>query len=79
MKTAPRPATLSSASYITLQLARFDAIRANGGITPGDCPELIFAGVAAATRAAGTEPASQPAFVLAAYGYGADPGRPRPG
>ncbi len=63
---------MSSASFITLQLARFDAIRANGGIAPGDFPGLVFAGVAADTRAAGTEPASQQAFVFAAYGYHAD-------
>ena len=60
------------ATHFTLQLARFDALRANGGIAPDEHPGLVFAGVAADTRAAGTEPRSQEAFTFAAYGYHAD-------
>lgn len=63
---------MPDATHFTLQLARFDAIRANAGVAPGDFPGLLFAGVAADTRAAGTEPRSQEAFVFAAYGYHAD-------
>ena len=63
---------MTQATHFTLQLARFDALRTNGGIEPGDRPGLLFAGVSSDTRAAGTEPASQQAFVFAAYGYHTD-------
>jgi hypothetical protein len=59
---------MTSASHISLHLSRFDFIRAAGGIEAGDRPGVLFCSVGADTRAAGTEPVSQQAFVFAMLG-----------
>ena len=63
---------MSTASHVSLQLFRFDSIRAAGAIEAADLPGLLFCGVAADTRAAGTEPASQQAFAFAMLGLHSD-------
>lgn len=60
------------ASFVSLQLARFDAIRAPGPVTAADRPGLLFCAVAADVRAAGSEPASLHAFSFALLGLHAD-------
>lgn len=63
---------MTKPSHISLLLIRFDSIRAAGAIEVGDQPGVLFCGVAADTRAAGTEPASQQAFAFAMLGLHQD-------
>jgi hypothetical protein len=63
---------IPTASHVSLHLIRFDSIRAAGAIEVGDRPGVLFCGVAADTRAAGTEPASQQAFAFAILGLHRD-------
>jgi hypothetical protein len=59
---------MTTASHVSLHLARFDAIRTAGAVEARDRPGVLFCGVAADTRAAGTEPSSQQAFAFAMLG-----------
>lgn len=63
---------MTTASHVSLHLARFDAIRAAGAFDVRDRQGVLFCGVAADTRAAGTEPASQQAFAFAMLGLHGD-------
>lgn len=63
---------MTTASHLSLRLIRFDSIRAAGAIEVGNLPGVLFCGVAADTRAAGTEPASQEAFAFAMVGLHRD-------
>jgi len=60
------------ASAASLQLARFDRLRDAGPVAAGGCPGVMFCGVAADVRAAGTELASQQAFTFVILGLHAD-------
>jgi heme-degrading monooxygenase HmoA len=68
---------MTKAAIASVQLARFDRLREAG--TPPDrlAAGTVFCNVAADTRAAGTEPASQQAFSFLILGLhsGADPAR----
>ena len=57
-----------AASFVSLQLARFDRLRTAGPVDPGDRPGLLFCEVGADCRAAGTEPASREAFTFLVVG-----------
>jgi len=63
---------VSQARYISLQLARFDMLRAICGLKDVGVPGMSFCSVAADTRAAGTEPVSQLAFVFLIFGLHED-------
>jgi len=52
------------ASHLTLHLARFDALRPSGTLQADAFADLLFCGVGADVRAAGTEPASHEAFTF---------------
>src|SRR5688572_25139466 len=52
------------ASFASIQLVRFDQLREAGPVPVNARPGVLFCGVAADTRAAGTEPASQQAFTF---------------
>jgi hypothetical protein len=66
------------ASFITLQLARFDALLTNPGQSGAERADgVLFCGVAADTRGAATEPATQQAFVFAMISLHADEGSAR--
>jgi hypothetical protein len=52
------------AATASVQLARFDRLRESGPVPEGPAPGTVFCNVAAETRAAGTEPASQQAFTF---------------
>ena len=60
------------ASVASIQLARFAKLRAAGSIAADARPGVQFCGVAADTRAAGTEPGSQEAFTFVILGLHAD-------
>lgn len=53
---------MTLASVVSIHLARFDSLRANGGICGDPGPGVLFCAVASDTRAAGTDPTSQQAF-----------------
>ena len=53
---------MTSASFVSLHLARFDQLRVAGPVALGDRPGLLFCEVGADCRAAGTDPASREAF-----------------
>jgi hypothetical protein len=55
---------MTTASFVSLHLARFDELRAAGPADPGDRPGLLFCEVGADCRAAGTDPASREAFTF---------------
>jgi hypothetical protein len=59
---------MTSASFVSLHLARFDHLREPGATDPGDRPGLLFCEVAADCRAAGTDPASREAFTFLVVG-----------
>jgi hypothetical protein len=64
---------MPKASFITLHLARFDALLTNPGQSGAERKDgVIFCGVAADTRAAATEMATQQAFVFAMIALHAD-------
>ena len=57
-----------AASFVSLQLARFDHLRAAGPVDPGELSGLLFCEVGADSRAAGTDPASREAFTFLVVG-----------
>ena len=59
---------VSTASFVSLQLARFDHLRTAGPADPGDQPGVLFCEVGADCRAAGTDPASREAFTFLVVG-----------
>lgn len=59
---------MTTASHVSLLLIRFDSIRTASSIEIRDQSGVLFCDVAADTRAAGTEPASQQAFAFAMLG-----------
>jgi hypothetical protein len=63
---------MSKAAIASIQLARFDRLREPGPIPEAPPPGTLFANVAADTRAAGTEPASQQAFTFLILGLHED-------
>ena len=63
---------MSVASVASIQLARFDRLRDAGSLADTATADALFCGVAADTRAAGTEPASQQAFTFLVLGLHAD-------
>jgi hypothetical protein len=63
---------MSLASFASIQLARFDSLTQNEGLADGIALPALFSGVAADTRAAATEPASQQAFVFLILGLHSD-------
>src|SRR5438105_2578221 len=60
--------TVSQARFVSLQLARFDMLRAICGLRDVGVSGMPFCSVAADTRGAGTEPVSQLAFVFLIFG-----------
>ena len=60
--------SMTTASHVSLHLIRFDSLRTASPIDVGDRSGVLFCGVAADTRVAGTEPASQQAFAFAMLG-----------
>ncbi len=63
---------MSRASYLSIHLARFEALRSAPTIEVRDRPGVLFCRVATDTRAAGTEPASQQGFVFVVLGLHGD-------
>jgi hypothetical protein len=59
---------MGKAAIASVRLARFDRLREAGSAPGGRAPETVFCNVAADTRAAGTEPASQQAFTFLILG-----------
>jgi hypothetical protein len=59
---------MTTASFISLHLARFGQLRAAGPADPGERPGLLFCDVGADCRAAGTDPASREAFTFLVVG-----------
>jgi hypothetical protein len=59
---------VTTASFISLHLARFDQLRAAGPVDPGERPGLLFCEVGTDCRAAGTDPASREAFTFLVVG-----------
>ncbi len=59
---------MTSASFLSLHLARFDQLREAGPADPGTRPGLLFCEVCADCRAAGTDPASREAFTFLVVG-----------
>jgi hypothetical protein len=60
------------AAIASVRLARFDSLRQAGPVSDGRAPGTVFCNVAADTRAAGTEPASQQAFTFLILGLHGD-------
>jgi hypothetical protein len=63
---------MALASHATVCMARFDEMRTTGDLAPFDTPGTLFRRVAADTRGAATEPASQKAFRFLMLGLHAD-------
>ena len=63
---------MARAAIASVRLARFDSLRKAGVAPDGRTPGTIFCNVAADTRAAGTEPASQQAFTFMILGLHED-------
>jgi hypothetical protein len=63
---------MNRASHLSLFLARFDSLRAAGALDGQPRDGVLFRGVAADTRAAATEPASQQAFAFLIIGLHVD-------
>ncbi len=59
---------VTTASFISLHLARFNQLRPAGPADPGGRPGLLFCEVGADCRAAGTDPASREAFSFLVVG-----------
>ena len=59
---------MTTASFVSLHLARFDQLRTAGPADPGERPGLLFCEVGADCRAAGTDPASREAFTFLVVG-----------
>jgi heme-degrading monooxygenase HmoA len=64
--------TMPKAAIASVQLARFDRLREPGPAPNGRASGTVFCNVAADTRAAGTEPASQQAFTFLILGLHED-------
>ena len=62
---------MPKAAIASVRLARFDRVREPGAVS-GPGPGTVFGNVAADTRAAGTEPASQQAFTFLILGLHTD-------
>jgi hypothetical protein len=60
------------AAVASMQLARFNRLQAAGPVAAAPTPGLLFSGVAADIRAAGTEPGSQQAFTFLILGLHTD-------
>ena len=63
---------MATAAIASVQLVRFDRLRDAGESHDGGAPRTLFCNVAADTRAAGTEPASQQAFTFLILGLHED-------
>jgi hypothetical protein len=63
---------MKRASYVSVQLARFDTLRPAGEFDAAGRAGVLFCGVAADTRAAATEPSSQQAFKFLILGLHED-------
>src|SRR5215203_6951542 len=63
---------MGTAAFATLHLGRFDALRTSGEALLHDHPGTLFCAVAADTRAAATDPASQQAFTFLMLGLHED-------
>ncbi len=63
---------MTLASFASIQLARFDSLTRNEGLADGHSLPALFCNVAADTRAAATEPASQQAFAFLMLGLHAN-------
>ena len=59
---------MTTAAFVSLNLARFDRLRAAGPADPGERPGLLFCEVGADCRAAGTDPASRETFTFLVVG-----------
>ena len=59
---------VTTASFASLHLARFDQLRTAGPVALGDRLGLLFCEVGADCRAAGTDPASREAFTFPSWG-----------
>lgn len=59
---------MTTASFVSLHLARFDHLRAAGPADPGERPGVLFCDVGADCRAAGMDPASREAFTFLVVG-----------
>lgn len=59
---------MTAASFLSLQLARFDRLRVAGSVDPAGLHGVLFCDVGADSRAAGTDPASREAFAFAVVG-----------
>ena len=64
--------TVAKAAIASVQLARFDRLREAGPLPDVMAPGTVFCNVAADTRAAGAEPASQQAFTFVILGLHED-------
>lgn len=53
---------MTTASYVSILLAKFDEMRAAGPLSPHSSPDALFSSIGADTRAAAMEPGSQQAF-----------------
>ena len=60
--------SMVAASFVSLNLARFDQLRAAEPVATGDRPALLFCDVGYDCRGAGTDPASREAFTLLVSG-----------
>jgi hypothetical protein len=63
---------MHAAALATIQLARFDQLRANEGVAMPALPGTLFCNVAADVRAAGTEPSTQEAFTFVHFALHAE-------
>jgi hypothetical protein len=63
---------MPKAASASVQLARFDQLREPGPVPIGRASGAVFCNVAADTRAAGTEPASQQAYTFLILGLHED-------
>ena len=63
---------MARASFASMHLARFEALRASEDPACEDWPGVLFCQVAADSRAAGVDPASREAFVFLVLGLHAD-------
>jgi hypothetical protein len=59
---------MTTASFVSLHLGRFNQLRTAGPVDPGDRPGILFCEVGADCRAAGTDPASRDAFTFLIVG-----------
>ena len=63
---------MAKAAIASMQLARFERLREPGSMPDVGAPGTVFCNVAADTRAAGTDPASQQAFTFLILGLHED-------